>query len=1014
MRLTKQDIPTDGFGNSLSDLYLAYRKAKADAFYENTHFHALAYAEYERKLDQNLRRLVTKLADPKSTWASDAGFLGGYVYAPKGVEQVPGDTPNELHHRAINPEEEWRNRFVRAGRRRGKASFRLMITPTVDFQILSALWILKIGTLFDSRLSAEHSFGNRLRRVRSESQLVGVVNRSCAGLFPPYFSAYKKWRETGLRRMKDALLAGRRVIAVTMDVRRFYHQIDPRFILDARFHRALRVKLTSGQAHFSSAFVRALRTWYRSTPDHSRRPTGLPVGLSASKIIANVLLKSFDDAVASRLNPIYYGRYVDDVFLVLPGSDSLKSGADLMKWMAKRLRGVVARKGKGSQRTLQFLAPYMGSSEIAFSSDKQKVFDLSGPHGLDLIGHINSQIRAQSSEYRLLPELPRNGGLMAKRALLATPDATLEADALRKADVVSVRRLGFAFLMRDVEAYARDLTPGSWKSLREEFYGLVSRHVLTPQGFFDYSVYLHRVFGVMVACRDMGEARAFIEKLDSVGRLLRQTTNAGTSEQKRFKLCLRYYGNALRQAAIQASTVSDFDDWRSLSALIKKIDSLANVRSATIARPLVVVSRQVLLADWGRRAYKEYWYHSQKQDLKGPMVPRAGELRRLLRIGGIRNFRKRANIHIPYWPALAFPTRPLTIAEMSLFAPKVLEDPLRIRDAVMALRGAQVVSRAPLGIFAPEKPGRTSPGFEAPRQFFVPDASKRPPRFAVTSYKTTYKQWERAVRGRPDRSLYRYQGLSVLINKILRERVHAKYVTLPEASLPKAWAPHIAAKLAQSGMSLLAGLETYYDRRSKRLRNDAFVSLTTDWPGYPTHVVHLQPKRAPAHEERAALKKLGAPALYEPKKGREEIPVYVHNDFFLGVLLCSDLTDIANRRRFQGFVDAVAILEWNRDIGTFTFLVESAAHDIHAYIIQVNNRRYGDSRIRAPLKKEHQRDVVRVKGGLSDYYVLAAVDHRGLREFQRQRSKGARSKFKPTPIGFKMSPWRALAVDSSR
>lgn len=37
---------------SLGDLYVAYRKAKVEAYYENTHFHALAFTEYEQNLHE--------------------------------------------------------------------------------------------------------------------------------------------------------------------------------------------------------------------------------------------------------------------------------------------------------------------------------------------------------------------------------------------------------------------------------------------------------------------------------------------------------------------------------------------------------------------------------------------------------------------------------------------------------------------------------------------------------------------------------------------------------------------------------------------------------------------------------------------------------------------------------------------------------------------------------------------------------------------------------------------------
>lgn len=39
---------------TVGDLYVAYRKAKADAYYEISHFHALAYTEYEQNLQGNL------------------------------------------------------------------------------------------------------------------------------------------------------------------------------------------------------------------------------------------------------------------------------------------------------------------------------------------------------------------------------------------------------------------------------------------------------------------------------------------------------------------------------------------------------------------------------------------------------------------------------------------------------------------------------------------------------------------------------------------------------------------------------------------------------------------------------------------------------------------------------------------------------------------------------------------------------------------------------------------------
>jgi len=80
---------------------------------------------------------------------------------------------------------------------------------------------------------------------------------------------------------------------------------------------------------------------------------------------------------------------------------------------------------------------------------------------------------------------------------------------------------------------------------------------------------------------------------------------------------------------------------------------------------------------------------------------------------------------------------------------------------------------------------------------------------------------------------------------------------------------------------------------------------------------------------------------------------------------------------------------------------------VHAFIVQVNNRLYGDSRVRAPYRVEHMRDSVRIKGGIEDYFVIAELDFNSLRKFQRKRNMNDKeAAFKPTPIGFKMSPRR--------
>jgi hypothetical protein len=240
---------------------------------------------------------------------------------------------------------------------------------------------------------------------------------------------------------------------------------------------------------------------------------------------------------------------------------------------------------------------------------------------------------------------------------------------------------------------------------------------------------------------------------------------------------------------------------------------------------------------------------------------------------------------------------------------------------------------------------------------------------------------------------------------MLQEVPRPSYIVFPELSIPLKWALRLSRKLAANSVSFVAGIEYHRDKATRRLRNDALISLTTRWPGYASHIVHLQPKFAPAHEERNNLRKLlgVADTLYRPL-GKDSAPaVYKHGDYCFAVLVCSDLTNIAHRNLLKGYIDTLYVLEWNQDIKTFASLVESTAFDLHTFLTQTNNRRFGDSRIRCPAAAEYHRDVVQVKGGETDFYVMGAIDYLQLRKEQRTKKH---SFFKPAPIGFRMSEFR--------
>jgi hypothetical protein len=972
----------------MSDLFKAYRKAKYEAFHDKTHFNAISFASYEQRLEKNLERLLSRLNDSSGAWSADAKMIGSYSFIPKSIEQPKVDACRETHYATLDPTRDWQDQ-CRSQRRRMDAVFRQIILPTVDYLVISALWVMKIGSKFDKSLSRKYAYAHEIRRVGKS----GPVAEEATNLFVHYIHGYRRWRSNGLTAMREALSAKQSIVAVTMDVERFYHRVSPSFLSNPMFHSRLNVSLSPHEQVFNNQFVASLHAWYRATPDSKSRPEGgLPVGLPASRVISNVLLAEFDKLMASNTKAIYYGRYADDIFIVVKRSDGLRTGEHFVKWLRKQMPGwlVLNQVKGGSGLTLKL--PYAKDSRIVFASKKQKVFYLDGAHGLDLVDQIVERIKQQSSEYRDLPELPDSEGQMAAQALLASTDATLEADALRKAEAVSIRRLGFSMMLSDVEAYARDLEPGNWQVIRHRFYGLVSRYVLTPTGLFDYLVYIVRVFGLMVSCGDLKHAHSLLDQLEKVSSVLYATSSIGTTQRDSYRQSIRHYYRGFTQTALAACSDSTFSP--RLRELFRRIQKKRAMPSKSV---LLAAARGLLKADLSRRPYYDYWIKEQPVEGNQPALPRDLTVRRVLKLTKRYSGKRVGTRRAPYWPAIAFATRPIPLWSLCISAPELMAEEGGLEKMLWATRGSRVNRDYRSWRFiSTDSGGRVS--------VHVPHDDTGVRKIGLPSYLTSDEQWKSAFDGTGDNSLGRYVGIRRLINRILRDSPDVNYIALPECSVRYEWAIQIAQKLGYRGVSLLAGLENR--GLGSTYTNEALVSLSSNFFGRRGALCFVQEKLALAHNE--SIMCAGASKIFVPGCPEKARPIYLHGDLAVGLLLCSDLTAIANRVHFQGSVDALFVLEWNKDVNTFEFLIESAAHDLHAAVIQVNNRKYGDSRVRVPFYDSWRRDVVQVKGGDDDFYVVASIDFGALRQFQREQASS--NHYKPVPIGYAMSHQRRTST----
>ena len=93
--MTYQAVFTGWDKLTVEDLLIAYRKAKADCFFEDTFPTAIKFTEYEQNLLKNITTLLKKLQD-NNGFETDQNLIGDFRLLPKklSVENKSGEPVN--------------------------------------------------------------------------------------------------------------------------------------------------------------------------------------------------------------------------------------------------------------------------------------------------------------------------------------------------------------------------------------------------------------------------------------------------------------------------------------------------------------------------------------------------------------------------------------------------------------------------------------------------------------------------------------------------------------------------------------------------------------------------------------------------------------------------------------------------------------------------------------------------------------------------------------------------------
>lgn len=1014
---------------SFEDLVIAYRKAKADCFYEKGHNTSIAFATYEASLYENLGILHKHIKNLEPSPHLYEEFGGGSELVLKSMKAT-NDSLNYLQDQSFiyhsNQKLLWENENTK----NYEYDFRIIGKLPVDLHILSSLWIDKVGYKLESMILNNSSYGCRLKRPFNQKQFfegssfdfenLSQTDPLQLGHFVSYYNAYKKWQTDGLSAIKKILKEDKKAIALTTDIKKFYHRIDPSFLIDEKFREYFGLPAyTVIEDRLTRILINALENWSSSVFEDNSTPTvfkepghcGIPLGLGCSKVIANLLLAYFDNEINSNVMPVFYGRYIDDIFIVIEDRGNIRSSKDFWNFLGQRISGIeLLPDAKGNKLVI----PYSSKSLLEFVTKKEKVFFLEGSSGSTLIEKLEKTLADNSSEWKLLPDSEEDLNSLSKEIANAFNPEEEQISGLRRSDGISIQRLKFALHLRNFEAIIEMVPKAIWINALKTLVFLAKDFIITPKQIATYSVYYPRLLSLAVKAKEPLIAFEIWKAINEAWHNLLHLSHRKYNFF--FQRCISYSNDLLFEALVKSidplSTKERDERWEILFSMAGNHKLIKDLTERLFFSDLHQTPFKRMFLDVGLRRISEL--------IKPEYVINFSEKKLIIKYD---NYNLLNQLFITIWPqthslseeflrrvipkSLFFYTRPFDRLELTQLFPDW---------ATSANRIGELNQYFILFNIHPLTENIVNHSVENGQSDYVQinveglfETNNRV--FALTSFETKNKSWVSWVRDdnvEPDES--RYNRLFKLINDVLQCKKEINYLVLPELSVPRNIINLIARRLKSKNISLIAGTE-YHKRNSLTfgipnikglVSNHLVYILSVKVNNQIEQIQIVQEKTVPAQKEESELFSVGGKIMYPTSELKYIIN---HSKFVFSGLICNDLLNIDYRQNLRGKIDALVVVEWNKDVDTYDALVQSTSSDLHCFVLQVNNRLYGDTRLRGPYKESYLRDMVRVRGGELDYFVVATLNVDALREFQRNH-RSPEEPFKPIPTGFKISELR--------
>ncbi len=949
--------------NNLRKLKGSYRKLKS-YYYYNKNFlflrEKVAEFEYDReKMEETFRKMAEVLSKPNAGKSKEfiESLLGeiSFYAIPKKFDNTPKQSgipvSNILQH----------NKKIK--------TVNFFIDAPIELHILDTLWTIYLAKMDkDNRVLSFDVYGNTINKsaLFGDGDDIFFDNRN---LFNRYFERYTAWRNKAFDALEKNYDSKKDSVLISLDIKSFFYSVNFNFEnLNYYFSQHAILQqirgLTKIMQKVYACYEQVIKPYRKDLEQLKRGEYPLPIGLFSSMLLGNIFLKDIDRKIKQLSNVSYYGRYVDDILLVINKTISLNDSND------KVIEDVFVQNGILRRTNSQY--EFVGYKSLCVQAEKIKILFVNHLESRAIIDIYNDTIRVIPSQADPIPAVELD--------LVSLPQMIYNVENFNKES--KIRDIGgvgidsfkvgrfFALLPR---RYAHVNTLPN--DIRTE----ISTHISQIEEFFTgsqmleyYSNWLNYMY-FLVITRSYKQLRSFAQRAKAEISSLkspaldRNIFKRGTSINKRVKETLLQHLEICLSVALAVDMDIAKNHFAARLDQVKKYMEANMFEHSFVALPLAnyleykdyVSYSKMSLADLGKfpegaaNAFKFMW---------SPRFIHFDELSMLLfyyyhskKGAGSEYLTGRLKSLVERFSAVNYlPTSPFEIKTEEIFFNK--------------------------GEYLLEQFTTPPSGTTLPKKINIAVGSID---IAEKDCIKGYDRWKNITIAKKSEFVKILQECHACAKMNPHEH-NPTVIVFPELYVPVYWLNDLIRFSKRSQIAVVTGLQYingYLNQKHNYLAT--IIPFKSGTKGYRNAFAHIREKNDYSPIE---LKELAKRGLYCKNPEKAEYQVFHWNGMRIAPILCFELTDIVARALLKGNSDIIAASVFNRDTQYFSNIIDSAARDLHAFIVQANTSHLGDSRITGPYDRD-SKDIFKIKGGYNDHIVIGTVEYEKLKLFQQNYLK---------------------------